>query len=94
MLILTSLADGPKHGYALIGGIERFCGLLLSAGTLYAVLNRLEERGLVEALPLRDRRRPFRLTAAGEVVLRDHRRDLQRVTATAQARLQPSFSGA
>ena len=93
MLILTSLADGPKHGYALIQDIERYCGLLLSAGTLYAALNRLENRGLVEALPPEERRRPFRLTAAGEVVLRDHLRSLQQVAATAQARLRPSMTG-
>jgi DNA-binding PadR family transcriptional regulator len=39
--------------------------LRLSAGTLYAVISRLESRGLIEALESEDRRRPYRLTAAG-----------------------------
>ena len=35
VLILTSLADGPKHGYALIQDIKSFAGLELGPGTLY-----------------------------------------------------------
>ena len=51
ILILTSLADGPKHGYALIKDIEDFAGTKLGAGTLYGALAKLERAGLVEALP-------------------------------------------
>ena len=65
VLILASLADGPKHGYALIKDIEEFAGARLGPGTLYAALSRLESRGLVQPLPEQDRRRPYRLTAAG-----------------------------
>ena len=65
ILILTSLADWPKHGYALIKDIEAFAGVRLGPGTLYSALAKLEQAGLVEALPAQDRRRPYRITAAG-----------------------------
>jgi DNA-binding PadR family transcriptional regulator len=70
ILILTSLADGPKHGYALIKDIEDFAGTTLGAGTLYGALAKLERAGLVEALPASDRRRPYQITAAGREELR------------------------
>jgi DNA-binding PadR family transcriptional regulator len=65
VLILSSLADGEKHGYALVKDIEQFAGVKLGPGTLYGALVRLEERGLVEALESTERRRPYRLTPAG-----------------------------
>jgi DNA-binding PadR family transcriptional regulator len=64
-LILSSLADGAKHGYALTKDIEAFAGVRLAPGTLYEALSRLEGQGLIEALASDDRRRPYRLTAAG-----------------------------
>ena len=70
ILILTSLADGPKHGYALIQDIEGFAGVRLGAGTLYGALAKLERAGLVEALPPGDRRRPYQITVAGREELR------------------------
>ena len=73
VLILTSLADGPKHGYALIQDIKGFAGLQLGPGTLYyGALDRLEGLGLVEALPTDDRRHPYRMTAAGAAALGAH----------------------
>jgi DNA-binding PadR family transcriptional regulator len=69
ILILTSLADRPKHGYALIKDVEDFAGIKLGAGTLYGALAKLEEAGLVEALPAEERRRPYRITAAGREFL-------------------------
>ena len=65
ILILTSLADGPKYGYALIKDIQGFAGVTLGPGTLYRALAKLEQAALVEALPAQDRRRPYRITAAG-----------------------------
>jgi DNA-binding PadR family transcriptional regulator len=70
ILILTSLADAPKHGYALIKDIEDFAGIKLGAGTLYSALAMLEKSGLVEALPAEERRRPYQITAAGREQLR------------------------
>ena len=69
ILILTSLADGPKHGYALIKDIEEFANVKLGAGTLYSALAKLEQAGLVEALPPEERRRPYRITATGREYL-------------------------
>src|ERR1700688_2888508 len=68
-LILSSLADGAKHGYALTKDIETFAGIRLAPGTLYEALGRIEGRGLIEALASEDRRRPYRLTAVGAVAL-------------------------
>ena len=71
-LILSSLAQGPKHGYALTKDIEEFAGLRLAPGTLYEALSRLESQGLIEAIPSDDRRKPYKLTAAGAAALRTH----------------------
>jgi len=69
LLVLISLADGAKHGYALLKDIEDFAGASLSPGTLYAAIARLEDAGLVEATGAVERRRPYRLTAAGRQAL-------------------------
>jgi DNA-binding PadR family transcriptional regulator len=71
-LILSSLAEGPKHGYALTKDIERFAGVRLAPGTLYEALSRLEGQGLIEAVESDDRRRPYKLTAVGAEALRSH----------------------
>ena len=65
ILVLTSLADGPKHGYALIKDIEEFAGITLGPGTLYGCLSKLEQAGLVEPLPAESRRHPYRITSSG-----------------------------
>ncbi len=70
LLILVSLADGPKHGYAMMDDIERLSGARPGPGTLYGALARLERRGLIEPLPAQDRRRPYRLTDGGAALLR------------------------
>ena len=70
VLILSSLAGGDKHGYALVKDIDEFAGVRLGPGTLYGALSRLEQRGLVEALAAEERRRPYRITAGGAAALR------------------------
>jgi DNA-binding PadR family transcriptional regulator len=87
VLILTSLADGSKHGYALIQDIRGFAGLQLGPGTLYGALDRLERMDLIEALPAEDRRQPYRITAAGVVALRAHLDSIERVTSVGRLRL-------
>jgi len=69
LLILGSLAEGPKHGYAIVQDTERTAGVSIGPGTLYAALARLEERGYVRALPGEDRRRPYAITPNGSKVL-------------------------
>jgi len=70
LLILASLAGGPKHGYAMLEDIEAMAGVRMGPGTLYTTLARLQQRGWIEALPAEERRHPYWLTAAGAAVLR------------------------
>ena len=72
LLILASLAGGEKHGYAMMEDIEAMTGVHLGPGTLYGALSRLEQSGLIQALPADDRRRPYRLTAQGSTILRQY----------------------
>ncbi|HEY1508949.1 MAG TPA: PadR family transcriptional regulator [Solirubrobacteraceae bacterium] len=86
-LILSSLADGPKHGYALTKDIEAFAEVRIAPGTMYEALARLERQGLVEPLESTDRRRPYRLTAAGAVALRANLDSQRRVADVGLRRL-------
>jgi DNA-binding PadR family transcriptional regulator len=92
ILILTSLAGSPKHGYALIKDIEDFAGVQLGAGTLYGALAKLEEDGLVEALPAEDRRRPYQITAAGREQLRDRLSEAARIAEVGLRRIAEAWS--
>jgi DNA-binding PadR family transcriptional regulator len=71
LLVLVSLADGPRHGYAIQQDIERFAGIRLGPGTLYGAIESLERDGLIRALPGDGRRRPDVVTPAGRSVLRE-----------------------
>ncbi len=88
LFVLVSLAGGEKHGYAMMGDIEAVCGARLGPGTLYGALSRLEERGLVEPLAADDRRRrPYRITAAGEAALEGRLRELEGISRAGLGRL-------
>lgn len=87
LLILISLADGPKHGYAMIEDILGVAGVRLGPGTLYGAISRLESRGLIEALQPDHRRNPYRLTAAGERSLRQRLQSLATVARAGEERL-------
>jgi DNA-binding PadR family transcriptional regulator len=88
VLILISLADGPKHGYALIQDIKELAEVELGPGTLYGALDRLERLELIESLPADDRRHPYRITAPGAAALRAHLDSLERVSAAGRLRLR------
>ena len=92
VLVLSSLAGGDKHGYALVKDVEQFAGIHLPPGTLYQLLSRLESRGLIMALEADDRRRPYRLTAQGATMLANYITAQQRILKTGQARLKRSWS--
>jgi DNA-binding PadR family transcriptional regulator len=87
LLILISLAEGPKHGYAMIKDIERVSGQTLGPGTLYGAITRLEAEEWIEPLPADDRRRPYRLTSAGAAVLRARLESLGAMMRVGRARL-------
>ncbi len=88
LLILVSLSEGPKHGYAIMTDAEAGTGRPLGPGTLYAALTRLEEAGLIEALALVDRRRPYRLTGLGATHLQAQLTALSSFTALGLRRLR------
>ena len=88
LLVLASLADGDKHGYAMMADIREFAGVDLGPGTLYGAITRLEERGFIKAMAAGDRRRPYRLTAAGRAHLDAQLAALEPIVRTAQRRLK------
>ena len=87
ILILTSLAGGPKHGHALSKDIEGFAGVVLGPGALYGAITRLEERGLIEPLESDDRRRPYRISATGSAYLAAAVDEMQRLALEGARRL-------
>jgi len=94
VLLLTSLASGPKHGYALSKDVEAFAGVTLSPGTLYGAITRLEELGLIAPLEEVERRRPYRLTTNGAQVLREVTSEMRRLADVGVARLRLANGGA
>ena len=93
VLVLASLSKGAKHGYAIMADVEAFSGQPLGPGTLYAVLARLEHAGLVQPLPAEDRRRPYRLTAAGSAALAERLDEMARFVRVGRARLRQPERG-
>jgi DNA-binding PadR family transcriptional regulator len=87
LYVMISLADGPKHGYAMTQDIESVSGQTLGPGTLYGAIARLEARKWIEPLPAEDRRRPYRLTSAGQRVLRHRLDSLRALARVGRARL-------
>lgn len=88
LLVLASLAGGSKHGHAMIEDIASLCGTRLGPGTLYGAIARLEARGLIEPLPPEERRRPYRITAAGRRMLRAQLSTLQQFVTAGTKRLR------
>ena len=87
LLILISLADGAKHGYAMTDDIEQIAGVRFGPGTLYGAITRLEGRGLIQRLDSEDRRNPYKLTGLGEKALRVRLASLQAIARVGQRRL-------
>jgi DNA-binding PadR family transcriptional regulator len=87
-LVLASLADGEKHGYAMMEDIEHFAGQRLGPGTLYGAIARLEEKGWIEPVEADDRRRPYRITQAGRELLQQQASELSNISKAALSRLK------
>lgn len=87
LLILISLAEGAKHGYAMTDDIEQVSGVRFGPGTLYGAITRLEGRGLIQRLDSEDRRNPYKLTALGEKALRARLASLQAIARVGTRRL-------
>jgi DNA-binding PadR family transcriptional regulator len=88
LLVLASLADGDKHGYAIMEDVTRFAGVRLGPGTLYGAITRLEQRGWIRPVGTDDRRQPYALTALGRTHLEAQVANLDRVLRTAMERLR------
>lgn len=89
LLVLASLASGPKHGHAMIEDIEGLCGTRLGPGTLYGAIARLEQQGWIEPLPAEERRQPYRITPNGLKVLRAKLTTLEHFARAGLRRLEP-----
>ena len=87
VLILTSLSDEPKHGYAIMTDVAAFSGVRMEPGTLYGALSRLEKRGWIRPLDTDERRRPYQITAVGQSVLAEQLKTMQQVVSTAARRI-------
>jgi DNA-binding PadR family transcriptional regulator len=88
LLVLASLANGPKHGHAMIEDIVNLCGTRLGPGTLYGAIGRLEQQGWIEPTPPEERRQPYRITASGLRVLRAKLTTLRQFTQAGLRRLE------
>jgi DNA-binding PadR family transcriptional regulator len=87
LLVLISLAGGPKHGHAMLLDIEAFSGQRLGPGTLYGAIERLEQDGLIVALPADNRRTPYRLTSSGSAYLAGRIDGLQQIAGVGRGRI-------
>jgi len=92
-LILTSLADEPRHGYALVKDIEMLSDgrVRLSTGTLYGALGRLLKAQWIERFDTEDTSRDkqtYRLTKLGRERLAADLERLKPLTRAAAARLR------
>jgi DNA-binding PadR family transcriptional regulator len=90
LLVLSSLADGDKHGYAIMTDVRDFAGVDLGPGTLYGAITRLEAQGLIKALAATDRRRPYRLTPLGRKHLQGQLAALEPIVRVGTRRLRQS----
>jgi len=88
LLVLASLADGDKHGYAIMTDIKTFANVEVGPGTLYGVITRLEERGFIRPVPSEDRRQPYHLTASGRKQLEEAIASLETVVRVGSRRLR------
>src|ERR1700709_2256684 len=91
LLVLASLAEGDKHGYAMMEDIESFAQVRLGPGTLYGAITRLEQRGWIKPVASKDdRRQPYRITGAGREHLTQQLSALSKVVKAGQRRLNES----
>jgi DNA-binding PadR family transcriptional regulator len=88
LLILSSLAGGPKHGYAVMQDIAAFAGVELGPGTLYTAITRLMEVGWIAPLKASGRQRPYRITSAGLDRLRTQLETMRRLAGAGLRRLR------
>ncbi|MFC4106660.1 PadR family transcriptional regulator [Micromonospora zhanjiangensis] len=93
-LILTALADEPRHGYGIIQEVGLLSGdrVTLLPGTLYTALDRLTAQGLIELSQEEvvdgRLRRYYRLRADGRAELARQTERLRQLATAAESRLR------
>ncbi|PYC88472.1 PadR family transcriptional regulator [Streptomyces tateyamensis] len=106
LLLLTALADAPRHGYALIQEVSAISDgrVKLRTGTLYGALDRLLGQGLIEVVGEEvvdgRARKTYALSGSGRELLAAEAERLRRIAAQAEQRLaaarrpapQPGFA--
>ena len=80
LFILISLAEGNKHGYAIMEDIENSYNIKIGPGTLYGAINRMEKSKLIEAIPSTDRKKPYQMTSEGRQYLQEKLKEIEIVT--------------
>ena len=88
LLVLSSLAEGDKHGYAMMQDIETFAGVRLGPGTLYGAITRLESEGWIRPTGSRTRRQPYTITPSGRAHLQKELAALQHIVKTGLSRMK------
>ena len=78
LLVLVSLAAGPRHGHSILLDVQSFAGVRLGPGTLYGAIARLESERLIAPLQADGRRRPYRITDRGRSALEGKLQGLER----------------
>ncbi|PDY77404.1 PadR family transcriptional regulator [Bacillus cereus] len=80
LFILISLAEGNKHGYAIMEDIENSYNIKIGPGTLYGAISRMENRKLIEAISTTERKKPYQITSEGREYLQEKLREIESVT--------------
>ena len=88
LLVLVSLAEGDRRGYAMMEDIQQVAGVRLGPGTLYGAITRLEEQKWIRPVASDDRRRPYRITAEGRAHLSELLQQLDAVVKAGLRRLK------
>jgi DNA-binding PadR family transcriptional regulator len=88
LLVLSSLAESDRHGYAIMQDVEAFAGIKLGPGTLYGAITRLEERGWIRPVGPKERRQAYRITQSGREFLQSELAGLQQLVRTGLTRLK------
>ena len=86
-LVMVSLAQGPLHPAAIIEDVAKTAGKDMAVGTLYGILDRMIGEGMVVRATPQGRRRPYELTGAGRVELRQYVASMSAALEVGQRRL-------
>ena len=88
LLILSSLSEGPKHGYAIMQDVATFADIQLGPGTLYTAITRLVESGWIQPQAAAGRQRPYQLTGSGAAHLQAQLERMRRLSDVGLRRLR------